>query len=375
MGFSDNFSEVAVAPVHWVKDSGVPYSQRSLDESAFARRCGELVLVTGASGMLGREVALQLWRQGYDVRVMQRSDSRITELLPASIVERFSQHRGAITDVAAVEQAMSDVDGVVHLAAKVSFAGAWEEFVHTNVQGTEVLLSQAQAARISRFLFISSPSVAHTGVSFMGEGNGPATPELARGHYARSKAMAEQLALAADTDDFLVGVIRPHIVWGPGDTQLVERVLERAARGTLPLLNGGAALIDTTYIDNAVDAIVAGFTRLDVIHGTPLVVTNGQPREVAEIIAGMCLAVGVTPPRYSIPASVARGAGTLIEKIWDIRPGEDEPPMTAFLAEQLSTSHWFDQRRTRELLDWAPAVSIEQGYSKLGSYYGDYWRK
>ncbi|GGH58771.1 NAD-dependent epimerase/dehydratase family protein [Rothia aerolata] len=346
---------------------GKVFSQRPLTD--FAASNGERVVVTGASGMLGREVVFELLRQGYSVTALQRSDAGLAALLPEEIRERFRQVRGNITDIATVEEALSDADGVIHLAAKVSFAGAWEDFLETNVRGTRVLVEKAKDAGISRFLFISSPSVAHTGVSFMGEGNGPATPEQARGHYAKSKAMAELLALESDSDDFWVGVIRPHIVWGPGDTQLVERVLDRAAKGTLPLLNKGTALIDTTYIDNAVDAIVAGYRRLEHIHGTPLVVTNGQPRQVAELLAGMCEAAGITPPSRSVPAFLARGAGSLIEKAWEIRPGEDEPPMTRFLAEQLSTSHWFDQSLTRRLLDWEPAVSIEEGYEKLGRYY------
>lgn len=350
-------------------------SLRSVAEDAFADRRDERVVLTGASGMLGREAALELLRRGYDVRVIQRSESGISALLPESIRERFSEVRAAVTDASAIEDALEGADGVVHLAAKVSFAGAWEEFLHTNVQGTRTMIEMAKKQGISKFLMISSPSVAHTGVSFAGEGNGPATPELARGNYARSKAMAENLALESDSDDFWVGVIRPHIVWGPGDTQLVERVLDRSASGRLPLLNNGSAMIDTTYIDNAADAIAQGYERLEQIHGTPLVVTNGQPRMVAELLEGMCEAVGVTPPARSIPAGVARLAGRVIEKAWAIRPGEDEPPMTEFLAEQLSTSHWFDQRLTQEKLNWTPAVSIEEGYGKLASYYGDTYRQ
>lgn len=349
-------------------------SLRSLAPESFAPAKNELILVTGASGMLGRESALELLRRGYSVRVMQRSASGIGELLPPQVQDRFSEHRAPITDADAVRQALQDASGVVHLAAKVSFAGAWEDFVHTNVQGTSTLLEVARDLGISKFLMISSPSVAHTGSSFAGEGNGPATPELARGNYARSKALAERLALEADSEDFWVGVIRPHIVWGPGDTQLVERVLARSAAGRLPLLNNGSALIDTTYIDNAADAIASAYERLEHIHGIPLVVTNGQPRMVAELLEGMCRATGVTPPQRSLPAGLARVAGRLIEKVWAVRPGEDEPPMTEFLAEQLSTSHWFDQSLTQELLDWKPAVSIEEGYSKLGEFYGDRFR-
>ncbi|MDO4252527.1 MAG: SDR family NAD(P)-dependent oxidoreductase [Rothia sp. (in: high G+C Gram-positive bacteria)] len=347
------------------------FSLHGLAREDFAPPNGQHLLVTGASGMLGRELALHLLRQGYHLTLMQRSDSGISQLLPQSLGSRVRQVQASITDRQAVAEAVQGVNGLIHLAAKVSMTGHWQDFFAVNVTGTQLLVQAAvEQDGLKDFLFISSPSVAHFGSAFMGQPALPAQPELARGNYARSKAMAEQLVLAADGQSLRVGVLRPHIVWGPGDTQLVERILARASQGRLPLLNEGNALIDTTYIDNAVAAIFAGYTRLDKIHGQPLVVSNGQPRPVAEIIAGMCEAVGIQAPRRSIPAAAATLAGSVIEKVWQFGFSQDEPPMTHFLAEQLSTSHWFDQRLTRELLDWTPDISLEQGYQKLAEFYG-----
>ena len=167
-----------------------------------------------------------------------------------------------------------------------------------------------------------------------------------------------------------VVAIRPHLVWGPGDTQLVGRIVERARRGRLPLLNGGTALIDTTYIDNAATGIAAALHRADEAHGKAYVLTNGEPRPVGEMFAGICLAAGVRPPGWSIPAGLGRAAGSAIERVWAISPGTDEPPMTRFLAEQLSTAHWFDQRETRRALAWSPSVSIDEGLRRLAVSYG-----
>ncbi len=66
-------------------------------------------------------------------------------------------------------------------------------------------------------MHVSSPSVAHAGTALSGAGAGPADPERARGHYSRSKAVAELDALAADSQTLAVLAIRPHLVWGPGD--------------------------------------------------------------------------------------------------------------------------------------------------------------
>jgi nucleoside-diphosphate-sugar epimerase len=318
-----------------------------------------IVAVTGASGYLGRAVAAELVASGHDVRTLQRRPSGVdgaTDIL------------GSITDTDAVARVVDGAEGIVHLAAKVSLAGDPAEFRIVNVEGSRTLLDAARRAGASRFVQVSSPSVAHAGSALAGVGAEPASPRDARGEYARTKAEAELIALERDADGFRVVAVRPHLVWGPGDTQLVGRILDRARRGRLPLLDGGRALIDSTYVDNAATGIVAALHRAETAHGRAFVITNGEPRPVGELLAGICLASGVRPPQWSIPAGVARAAGSLIERAWAVRPGQDEPPMTRFLAEQLSTAHWFDQRETRRALAWSPAVSIDEGFRRLASH-------
>ncbi|MBT1003650.1 NAD-dependent epimerase/dehydratase family protein [Paenarthrobacter sp. DKR-5] len=318
------------------------------------------VLVTGASGLLGGETARLLVRQGHEVTTFQRRPSG---------VDGATDLPGSVTDDAALRRAVDGAEGVIHLAAKVSFTGRAAEFDEVNVEGTRRLLAASRGAGVRDFVFVSSPSVANSGAAIAGLGAEPADPVRAHGDYSRTKAEAELLALAADGPDFRVAAVRPHIVWGPGDTQLVERVLERAAQGRLPLLDAGAALIDTTYVDNAASAIVAALHRMEHIRGRALVVTNGEPRPVGELLAGICAAGSVRPPAWSVPGRLARAAGSVVEKVW-LRAGRsDEPPMTRFLAEQLSTAHWFDQRETRKLLHWTPGVSLDEGLAKLAEHY------
>ena len=80
-------------------------------------------------------------------------------------------------------------------------------------------------------------------------------------------------------------------------------------------------------------------------------------------------AAGIEWSPRRVPAKVAIGAGSLIEKIWEARSREDEPPMTSFAAEQLATAHWFDQERTREALGWEPAVPLDQAWPLLAAHY------
>lgn len=316
------------------------------------------VLVTGASGFLGRTVVQQLLDAGHRVRTFQRRPSGVTGA---------DDRLGSITENQDVERAVTGADAVLHLAAKVSLTGDPADFSRVNIDGTARMVDAAMRNRVQRFVQVSSPSVAHAGVSLFGAAAGPADPVRARGQYARSKAAAELLALDADSPSLPVVAVRPHIVWGPGDTQLVARIVERARTGRLPLLGAGAALIDTTYVDNAASAIIAAMNRSPQVHGNAYVVTNGEPRTVAEMMSEICFAAGVQPPKWSVPPSLARAAGAVVEAVWRVSPGVDEPPMTRFLAEQLSTAHWFDQRRTQEDLKWKPLVPLSEGYQRLAN--------
>jgi nucleoside-diphosphate-sugar epimerase len=268
-----------------------------------------------------------------------------------------------------VARALAGTDAVIHLAARVGVVGSREDFFTTNVVGTRTVLAAAHGAGVGRFVFVSSPSVAHTGASIAGQGAQPADPRRARGEYSRSKALAEKEVLAADAEGFATVAVRPHLVWGPGDTQLVGRIVERAREGRLGLVAGGRALIDTTYIDNAADALVAAADRAEVAHGGAFIVSNGQPRTVEEMVTAICAAAGVPGPSLSVPKPVAWLGGAVAETVWKAARRDDDPPMTRFLAGQLGTAHWFDLRETRRVLQWSPQVGLDEGFERLRAFY------
>jgi 2-alkyl-3-oxoalkanoate reductase len=315
--------------------------------------------------MLGRGVARALADRGDRVTVLQRH--------PAGL--GLQEVLTDISDADAVQGAINGHEAVIHLAAKVNVVGPAAEYQRVNVQGTRAVVDACVTAGVRRLVYVSSPSVAHSGTSLVGRGADPAEPLAARGPYARSKAAAEQIALAADAGQLAVVAVRPHLVWGPGDTQLVARVVDRARRGRLLLIGSGAALIDSTYVVNAVDALLAALDHCVAARGQALVVTNGEPRPVAELLSALCRAAAAPEPTRHVPVRLARAGGRLVESVWQMTEGlrteraADDPPLTRFLVEQLSTAHWFDQRRTRQVLQWEPRVSLDEGFAELQRWY------
>jgi nucleoside-diphosphate-sugar epimerase len=185
------------------------------------------------------------------------------------------------------------------------------------------------------------------------------------GHYSKTKSIAERMVLAENR--IATVAIRPHLVWGPGDTQLVGRIVDRAKKNRLALVNHGDAVVDSTYIDNVADALVAATTRVgvdDALNGKALVVSNGEPRTVASLVQSICRAADVPYAPRSINLRAAVMLGRVIEFLYKLKP-QAEPPLTAFTAYQLGISHWFDIAETQELLQWSPRVSLDEGFEEL----------
>jgi 2-alkyl-3-oxoalkanoate reductase len=319
------------------------------------------VLVTGATSLLLGRVARALLERGDEVVCLQRHRADLD--VPQVLAD--------IGDAAAVRRAAVGCDAVVHGAAKVGVVGGWDTYRVTNVDGTANVLDAMRACSVPRLVYVSSPSVAHGGSAIVGAGAEPAVTGRRRAWYAESKAIAEQLALAANTSELGVVAIRPHLVWGPGDTQLVGRIVERAAAGRLVLVGGGTALVDTTFVDNAVTAHLAALDAIEPAApcaGRAYVIANGEPRPIRDLVAGICHAAGVPFEPRTVPVGVARMLGSVVERVWPLTGG-GEPPLTRFLAEQLGTAHWFDPRPARDELGWQPTVSIDEGLAALATWF------
>ncbi len=334
------------------------------------------ILVTGGAGFLGQALCRGLRAQGHTVISTQR---RFSKALEAQGIE---QRLGDLADAAQVLRACEGVDAVFHNAAKAGHWGSEQSYLDANVSGTMNVLAACREQGITRLVYTSTPSVAHSGRIPCEGGNEQNTPYAPhfKAPYPRTKQIAEKAVLAANGASVAAGgslstvALRPRLIWGPGDSNLLPRLVERARAGRLRFIGGGHNRMDTSYIDNAADAHLKAFAALGpgaACAGRAYFISNGEPQPVREIINGLLVAAGEPRVEASLPFGVAYAAGALCELLWHTLPLKGEPPMTRFVAEQLATPHWYDLSAAQRDFGYVPKISVAEGLDRLARW----WRE
>jgi nucleoside-diphosphate-sugar epimerase len=313
-------------------------------------------LVTGGGGFLGSAIVRRLVARGDQVVSLSRHH------YPSLDALGVTQHQGNVADINAVAAAAVGCDIVFHVAAKAGIAGRYRDYHRTNVGGTENILAACRQHGIRRLVYTSSPSVVFHGRDMEGVDESVPYPSHYEAHYPKTKALAEQAVRAANRPDLATVCLRPHLIWGPGDNHLLPRLFDRARAGRLRRLGQRSPLIDSTWIDNAADAHLLAAERGA---GKVYFITNGEPLPLWDLIDRLLATAGLGPVRKSIPIWLAHAAGGLLTAVYDLLALEAEPPMTRFLARELSTAHWFSIAAARRDLGYEPHVTIADGLQRL----------
>jgi nucleoside-diphosphate-sugar epimerase len=325
--------------------------------------------VTGASGFIGGKLVERLRAAGRPVRALARRPLPELARLGAEIV------RGDLQDAAALARGCAGAGTVFHVAGRVGVWGPADEFFRVNVEGTRTVLEAARSGGVARFVYTSSPSVVYNGGDLAGVDESAPLCRVAPCAYPTSKAAAEQLVLAANAPGFSTVALRPHLVWGPGDRNVVPRVLALAAKGRLKVVGGGANRVDLTHIDNVVDAhllaeaALPGGPAVAPIPASPAgkayFITTGEPVVLWEWINTLLRGLGRPPVTRRASLGTAYLAGGVMEFLWRVLPLAGEPPMTRFVAKELATDHWFRIDAARRDLGYQPRVSMADGTRQL----------
>ena len=324
------------------------------------------ILVTGGGGFLGGAIVRRLVERGDSVRSLQRNRSLRLDALGVE------QILGDIADPDVVDRAVAGCRIVFHAAAKVDPWGAYPPFHRINVVGTENVLASVRRHGVPKLVFTSTPSVVHRRGGLAGVDESEPYPERFDAAYPQTKAMAEMAVLAANDDTLSTVALRPRLIWGPEDTNLVPQLVERAKSGRLRFVGGGENLVDTTYIDNAADAHLLAANRLEpgsACAGRPYFISNGEPWPLKEFINGILGAAGLPPEARTVPLGLAVAAGAVFETMERFVPFSNGPPMTRFIARNFASAHWFDISAARRDLGYEPKITLTDGLEKLRRWF------
>jgi 2-alkyl-3-oxoalkanoate reductase len=320
------------------------------------------VLVTGGGGFLGTALIRMLRERGLPVRSLARRHYRHLDELGVEQVQ------GDVGDPHVVAAALLGRKTVFHTAAKAGIWGPENEYQRTNVEGTCNVVAACRAAGVERIIFTSSPSVVFNGRDLAGADESAPYSSRFEAAYPRTKARSEQIVLDANSAHLATVSIRPHLIWGPGDNNLLPRIIARARRGQLRRIGRSDPLVDPVYIENAAQAHLLAAERLEVgstVAGRTYFVTQGETIPLWEMVNHLLAAANLPPVRRGVSLPLAIAAGGLMELTYGLSRRSEEPPMTRFLARQLSTTHWFNISAARRDLGYEPRVSIAEGLRRL----------
>jgi nucleoside-diphosphate-sugar epimerase len=324
------------------------------------------ILVTGGGGFLGQALCHGLVQRGHEVASFNRG------FYPQLDAIGVRQWRGDLADADAVAAAARDCDAIFHNAAKAGAWGSRDSYHRANVIGTRNVIAACRMHDIGRLVYTSTPSVTHRATRPVAGGTAADVPygKRLKAPYAATKLVAEKMVLAANEATLATVALRPRLIWGPGDHQLLPRLAERARAGRLRLVGGGDNLVDTTYIANAAQAHFDAFEHLapgSACAGRAYFISNGEPKPMREIVNALLAAVDAPPVTKSLPFAAAYAIGAACEAAWTLLPLRGEPPLTRFLAEQLATTHWYDMGPARRDFGYVPRVTVAEGLQRLAA--------
>ncbi len=326
------------------------------------------VLVTGGGGFVGLAIVKKMLSEQVEVVVVGRH--RYAEVERLGVETKV----GDIRDGLFLAQAARGCDAVFHVAAKAGIWGRRQDYFPINLTGTEQVLAACRANGIGSLVYTSTPSVVFANQDLAGVDEHTPYAKRFLCHYAHSKALAEELVLKANNRDLKTVALRPHLVWGPGDANLIPRLVERGRQGLLKQVGDGANLVDIAYIDNVADAHWLAAVNLEstaTAAGQAYFISQGRPVNLWDWINGIFAELGIPPVTKQVSFGKAYVAGAVLEGVYRILALRSEPLMTRFLAQQLAKSHWFSIAAARRDLGYEPKVSTEEGMRRLVAWLSD----
>lgn len=320
-------------------------------------------LVTGATGFVGSHVAEALVKRGISVRTIARptSDAGFLEKLGVEIV------RGDLTDPAAIRQAATGADAVVHCGAKVGDWGHVDEYRKVNVEGLRTLLDAAGPS-LQRFVLVSSLGV-YSARHHYGTDETEPLPDNHIDGYTQSKVEAEKLALEYHrTQGVPVTVLRPGFIYGPRDRSVLPRIVARLKERSIIYIARGRFALNTTYVGNLVDAILLALENPAAV-GEVFNVTDGEFVSKRRFFEAVADGVGVKRPWGTVPVWLARFVANWRESVFRRKNKPHPPRATQAQLKFAGLNLDFSIAKARTKLGYTPRISFDDGMAQAIAWY------
>lgn len=302
----------------------------------------ETVLVTGGGGFLGFEIIELLLSKNYNVISFSRQKYSSLEKLG------IKQIQGDLTKYTDIKNALNGVDAVIHTAGRVGMHGTFEQFYSANFLGTKNLVEAMKELNINKLIYTSTPSVVFGKDDIINGDESLPYPNDHLTFYAHTKKLAEEYVLKSCNANFYALSLRPHLIFGPKDQNLIPRVVEAAKKGRIKIIGDGQNLVDVIHVKNAAYAHYLALTRIGLnLSGKAYFIGQG-PVKLWDFINEVLALKGVAPITKKMPINIAYYVGFIIETILKtLRLYQVHPPMSRFIALQLGKSHYFNHHNSK----------------------------
>lgn len=309
------------------------------------------IAITGASGFIGGFLARQLGAQGHRVLAFGR---RPAAQLPDGILYQAWDITRPFPFTA-----KENISAVIHCASSVSEWGTYPEMFNTNVRGTENVLKTFAGTDL--FVYLSTASVYGTGGDKIMVCEDAPYPDSYLNHYSTAKMLAEQVVKTSSHPNRVI--LRPHIVYGPGDTTLLPRLLKARRFGFLPVVGNGQNRLSLTHVANlslCVELLLGKSFGLEIFN-----VCDTLTDTVDSILANLRAAMHWRERIVHINPSLANVAASLLETVFNTLHVQTSPLLTRYVVEQMSHSFTLDTTKARTLLAYTPAIEYPEGFRQV----------
>lgn len=324
-------------------------------------------LVTGATGFVGQALVRRLQAMGAEVTGLGRNRLRLTQLDSQGVRTIYAD----LADAQTVRSVCQGQEVVFHAGALSSPWGRAQDFYRSNVIGTQNVIQACEEAGVKRLVHVSTPGIYFRYASRLNVREDEPLPGQVVNEYTRTKLLAEGEIDRAFARGFPVITIRPRAIFGPGDTSILPRLVDRLEKGRLRVIGDGKNITDLTYIENVVDALILCATSPQTTLGKKYNISNGEPVLMWEMIERLCDELGYDFPQQRISYEVALTAAAFLETLYARLPGRPEPPFTRYVVGLLAKSTTLDISAARREIGYQPHVSNEEGFVEFVRWWKD----